>query len=238
MMKNAARQARRAGAPEPSCPLCRAETVFFLRRDRREYRQCPDCRLIFVPPRFFLPRDKEIERYLQHENSLENPGYVKMFQDKIEIVKSVCPDVRKTLDYGCGYEPVLQTLLSRAGYEAEGYDVHFFPGDDLKPGYDLIISTETFEHFKEPGREINRIVSLLSPRGFLAVMTRFYPEEGGRVSRESFQNWYYQRDPTHVAFYSPGTFAWVAKDRGLKIVFDNRKDFVILRRAADENSFF
>jgi len=238
MLKNAARETRHAAGEEPSCPLCRAGTVFFLHRDRREYRRCPDCRLISVPPRFFLPREKEIERYLQHDNSLENPGYVKMFQDKIEIVKNVCPDARKALDYGCGYEPVLQTLLSRAGYEADGYDINFFPRAGLQPGYDLIISTETFEHFKEPGREIDRIVALLSPRSCLAVMTRFYPEEDGCVSREGFQNWYYPRDPTHVAFYSPGTFAWVAQDRGLKIVFANPKDFVILRRAAVDNALF
>jgi len=41
-----------------------------------------------------------------------------------------------------------------------------------------------------------------------------------------------------VAFYSPGTFAWVAKDRGLEILFANQKDFVILRRVPDDNSFF
>lgn len=234
-MKNTAGQAPSEPQEESPCPLCRADSDFFLHQEQRDYRQCPDCRLIFVPPRFFLPREQEIERYLEHENSLDNPGYVKMFKDKIDIVRTVCPGVRKVLDYGCGYEPVLKTLLTRDGYAAEGYDAYFFPQGKLEPGYDLIISTETFEHFKEPGCEIDTLVSLLSRAGYLAVMTRFYcatddaASANDAASREDFQNWYYQRDPTHIAFYSPNTFAWIAKDKGLKIVYNNATDFIILR---------
>lgn len=213
------------------CPLCYGDACFFLSEDQREYWRCPNCRLIFVPPDFFLPRQEEIERYLQHENSLENEGYVKMFREKIDIVKAVCPKIRKVLDYGCGYEPVLKTLLSREGYLVDGYDLNFFPQCDFQPGYDLIISVETFEHFKEPGKEIDKLVSLLSASRYIAVMTRFYPGEKKLVSE--FKNWYYKRDPSHIAFYSPETFSWIAEAKGFKIVFNNEKDFVILQLSPD-----
>ena len=161
-----------------------------------------------------------------------------MFQDKIDVVRTICSGVVKVLDYGCGYEPVLKTLLLREGYLAEEYDTYFFPQRKLVPGYDLIISTETFEHFREPKNEVDKLVSLLSPMGYLAVMTRFFPEEGHQSSSEVFQNWYYQRDPTHIVFYSSHTFAWIAKDKGLKIIYNNEKDFIILQNSPDNKSFF
>ena len=215
---------------ESQCPLCKADTTLFLHQRQRDYRQCPNCSLIFVPPRFFLPSEEEKKRYLEHENSLENAGYVKMFQEKIDILKTVCPRVRKVLDYGCGYEPVLTTLLSREGYAVDGYDLIFFPQCQLEPVYDLIVSIETFEHFKKPGIEIDKLVSLLKSTGYLAVMTHFYSKDDS-PSREQFQSWYYQRDPTHIAFYSLKTFAWIAKDKGLKIIYNNEKNFIILKRS-------
>ncbi|MEC7641345.1 MAG: class I SAM-dependent methyltransferase [Nitrospinota bacterium] len=232
-MKHPDNQALQEPREEPPCPLCRSGTIFFLHQLQREYRQCPDCRLIFVPSRYFLSPEEEKERYLEHENMLDNTGYVNMFLEKIKIVQSVCRGVHKVLDYGCGYEPVLQTLLTREGYAAEGYDSFFFPQGNLEPGYDLIISTETFEHFRQPGSEIGKLVALLPPAGFLAVMTRFHcGGDNPEASRENFRNWYYQRDPTHIAFYSPHTFAWIAKDQGLEIVYNNETDFIILQRPA------
>lgn len=212
------------------CPLCRFSSCdIFLRLEIRDYHTCPQCGLIFVPPRFFLPNDEEVARYLEHENSLESEGYVNMFQQKIDVIKEVCPQAKTALDYGCGYEPVLTALLSRAGYKSEGYDAHFFPDQGLDSTYDLVISTETFEHFKEPGKEIKKIRNLISPSGFLAVMTRQYPEADGEADLDGFKNWYYQRDPTHICFYSAKTFAWIADSNGFKILYDNEKDFIILQ---------
>lgn len=225
-------------APEPAerprpnpgpCPLCHGAARFFCSGDRREYWRCPRCGLIFVPPDFFLDREEEVERYLQHENSLDNSGYVKMFLEKIHIVRAVCANVHTVLDFGCGYEPVLQTLLSREGYAADGYDLNFFADRELRSSYDLIISAETFEHFKEPGKEIDAIVSMLPEKGYLAVMTRFYPDAESPAPQEQFGNWYYKRDPTHIAFYSSRAFAWIAKDNGLEIIYNNEKDFIILQ---------
>jgi len=32
-----------------------------------------------------------------------------------------------------------------------------------------------------------------------------------------FESWWYARDPTHVAFYTPATLEWIARDRGWAI---------------------
>lgn len=218
------------------CPLCESDSECFVKSENREYWLCGTCRLIFVPAVFHMASEDEVERYLEHENSLENEGYVNMFRKKINVVRKHCGQVQKVLDYGCGYEPVLKTLLSREGFTVDGYDLNFFPEGLTKVHYDLIISTETFEHFREPRKEISKIVPLLSDSGFVAVMTRFYPKEKNGASKEGFQKWYYKRDPSHIAFYSTDTFQWIAYEKGLDIIFNNDKDFVIFQSNASKAS--
>ncbi len=212
------------------CPLCYSKAKFFLEKGKREYWLCSTCSLISIPAKYFLSGKDEVKRYLEHENSMENTGYVDMFRQKIDVVKKVCPEARTVLDYGCGYEPVLKKLLDQEGYNAEGYDPNFFPDIQLKDQYDIIMSTETFEHLKQPGKELAALVPRLSPEGYLAVMTRFYPGKASLPGREDFENWYYNRDPTHIAFYCSDTFSWIAESFGLQVVFNNEEDFIILKK--------
>ncbi len=213
------------------CPLCHHPSPsFHLQADLREYWLCPKCALVFVPPEFFISQEDEVNRYREHENNLDNVGYVKMFQEKINTVKKISPGVNTVLDYGCGYEPVLKTLLSREGYQADGYDSNFFPCEESDKEYDLIISTETFEHFKEPRNELTRLVPRISNEGYLAVMTRFYPVKNNTLCPETFSKWYYKRDPTHVAFYCPKTFSWIADEFAMNICHNNENDFIIMQK--------
>ncbi len=224
-------QKTRPSSDKPFCPLCESSSRRFLIADTREYWLCRLCRLIFVPASFHISKEEEIERYLEHENSLQNEGYVNMFRTKISLMRNACPKIHKVLDYGCGYEPVLKTLLSREGYQVDGYDPNFFSNGQSRADYDLVISTETFEHFREPRKELDRILGLLTDRGHIAVMTRFYPWENGEPSRPAFKKWYYRRDPTHIAFYTNETFAWIAQTHEMEIIFNNNKDFVIFRQS-------
>ena len=213
------------------CPLCHHPSPnFHLRADLREYWLCPKCALVFVPPEFFISQEDEVNRYREHENNLDNVGYVKMFQEKINTVKKISPGVNTVLDYGCGYEPVLKTLLNREGYQADGYDSNFFPSEESDKEYDLIISTETFEHFKEPRNELTRLVPRISNEGYLAVMTRFYPVKNNTLCPDTFSKWYYKRDPTHVAFYCPKTFSWIADEFAMNICHNNENDFIIMQK--------
>ena len=164
-----------------------------------------------------------MKRYLKHENSLENEGYVQMFQEKIDILKAY--EIRSALDYGCGYEPVLKTLLERQGIEVDVYDLNFFPDISRSKLYDLVISTETFEHFRNPSEEISRISEKIVQGGILAIMTQFYPDDD-----KAFADWYYKNDPTHIIFYCPKTFQWIAERKGFKLIFNNGYDFVLLRK--------
>lgn len=208
------------------CPLCRSPTRYLTAGENREYWLCPQCQAISVPTEFHIPPDEEVKRYLEHENSLESEGYVRMFQEKIDLLQAY--EIKSALDYGCGYEPVLKILLERQGIKADGYDPNFFPDSRLGKLYDLVISTETFEHFRNPAEEIPRIADKVVPGGVLAIMTRFYP--AGENLPDALVNWYYKRDPTHIIFYCSQTFQWLAENIGFKLVFNNEHDFVVLKK--------
>ena len=60
------------------------------------------------------------------------------------------------------------------------------------------------EHLHDPMSELARLWALLKPDGVLGLMTAF------RV--EDFAGWYYKRDLTHIRFFTPDTFAWIAKE--------------------------
>ena len=214
------------------CPLCFSTSSYFHSSENRDYFLCSICALIFVPPKFFLAQKQEVERYLEHENTIENEGYVAMFEGAISLIKNTCQNIDLILDYGCGYAPILKELLEKHGFEVDIYDENFFADKELRLGYDLIVSTETFEHFKFPGKELDRLTSMLFPTSYLAIMTQFYPLKNKAPTEEVFKNWYYKRDPTHIVFYSATTFEWIARRYELKIAYNNNKNFVILQKPA------
>lgn len=212
-----------------NCPLCDTKTIFLTTGENRQYQLCNLCGLIFVPPEFHISAESEVARYRAHENNLDSEGYVEMFIKKINLVKKHCPQIKTALDFGCGHEPVLKALLEKEGIKTEVFDPNFFPDFPENKTFDLVISTETFEHFRNPIKNIRQAASCVSPAGFLAVMTRFYPMEKEISCKESFSKWYYKRDPTHIVFYTSKTFEWLAREMRLKILYNNQFDFVLLQ---------
>ncbi|HEY9207201.1 MAG TPA: class I SAM-dependent methyltransferase [Candidatus Methanoperedens sp.] len=212
------------------CILCNSESVTPLKFSKsagkagnRRFLRCNVCDLIFVPGNFHLSPEEEAARYRLHENTLLNKEYVRMFLEKISLIHQYCPGISSVLDYGCGPEPVLAELLRRDGYECDIYDPYFFPVFP-EGTYDLVISTEVFEHFRDVKSQIYNIISLLNPGGFVAVMTSFHDSIG------DFEDWWYITDPTHVCFFGLKTFDWISKKFGLMMVYTNRNNFIILRK--------
>ncbi|VVB88347.1 Methyltransferase domain protein [uncultured archaeon] len=192
--------------------------------------RCPVCDLIFVPGNFHLLPEEEAARYRLHENTLSSEGYVRTFLEKIAIINQHCPYVRSVLDYGCGPEPVLAELLKRNGLECDIYDPYFFPAFPGKR-YDLVISIEVFEHFRDIREELNKIRSILGQRGFLAVGTSLHDSVG------NFGDWWYASDPTHISFFGKRTFDWIAKTFGFRIIYADDKNFLILQADCCHESY-
>lgn len=163
----------------------------------------------------------ERERYLQHENDMGNVGYRRFLSRLVAALSAHVEPPKLGLDFGCGPNPVLAALLAESGHSVDCYDPLFFP---YKPAarYDFITVCETCEHFHYPGKEFSWLRSMLKPGGYLAVMTAMLQDEA------RFVDWYYVRDWTHVSFYQPATFAYIAESHGMSIV-DRRERITIMR---------
>jgi SAM-dependent methyltransferase len=212
------------------CILCNNSSVFpleFIRTYKkpghRSYIRCPECDLIFVPEVDHLSHAQEEARYNFHHNTISNEGYVNHFNEMISLVQKYCPDVNSVLDYGCGPGPVLAELLKRNGFKCDIYDPIFFPVFPSN-SYDLVISTEVFEHFRDVRTELERVISLVRSGGYLAIMTLLHDP----IS--NFEEWWYQSDPTHICFFSKKTFDWISGKYGIMVMFTNFKNIMILKK--------
>lgn len=206
------------------CKLCSGKTDVLNRPVKPVYYHCPHCDLIFMGESYLPHSQEEFDRYKLHNNSLENQGYVKFlsgFLEACEIDKM--NEVKSALDFGCGPETVLQVLLGRLGITADIYDLYFFSAKVyINKKYNLITSTEVLEHLKNPLETLTLLEGLLAEDGVLAVKTLFHSNCG------DFDKWWYRRDQTHVCFYSPKTFQWIANKFKLKIIKIDSSSICIL----------
>lgn len=223
---------------EAHCPLCRLPGSFHCQAWKRSIYRCPACDLRFVPPGQWLSPGQEAERYRLHQNRITDDGYVRFLMPVVDCLRRHGVKGR-VLDYGAGPAPVLVEILRREGYEAVGYDPVFEPargdacretggrdtpqGDPTGGMFDAVVSTEVFEHFREPGRDLDRLVSVLKPGGWLVAMTELFAEGVDMAV------WPYANDPTHILFYSPFTFQVIARRWGFDLVECAGKRLVALR---------
>lgn len=191
--------------------------------DGRIFHHCSNCKFTFLDDTFRLDADSEKARYELHENSIEDQAYVKFLTRFIDYaVKPYLEKGMSILDYGSGPEPVLAELLRRHGYEVDIYD-SFYSKNKPSLTYDMIVSTEVFEHFYEPTRDFEFIISLLKPGAYLSVMTSLNP------GLDKFIDWWYKNDPTHVSIYDKKTFEFIANEHKLKLLESNSKDMLIFQ---------
>lgn len=210
---------------EKHCPLCKCDDVAHYHQDaRRDYLRCGNCALVFVPPAFHLSRKAEQAEYDLHQNAVNDLGY-RQFLSRLAIpLLQRLPDAASGLDFGCGNAPALADMLRQAGCEVALYDTFYAPEESvLDARYDFICATEVVEHLHQPGRELQRLWSMLKPEGWLGVMTKLVK------SHDAFVSWHYKRDPTHVCFFSEDTWVWWAQEFGVRLERIGA-DVIILQR--------
>ncbi len=189
----------------------------------RDFVHCKVCDLVSVPRRFHVGDEAERKRYLEHNNDPDDPDY-RAFLDRLwSQLKPRLQPGSKGLDYGAGPGPALAAMMAEDGFDVSVYDKHFHPDRAiLGHVYDFIVCTETAEHFDDPARSFRELNGLLGAGGWLGVMTAMLDDWA------DFPEWYYHRDPTHVAFYGRRTMQWIADWHGWRASF--RKDNVVLFR--------
>lgn len=198
------------------CKICNNEVSTFkdVKKDLIYYR-CLSCGFVSLDDKFMVNQTEEKKKYDQHNNSLENEGYVQMFEAFIdEAIAPYKQNIHKALDFGSGPEPVLSKLLEFRGFEVDIYDLYYAPKKVYESKkYDLITSTEVFEHLSKPLDVLTLLVKHLNPQAYMALMTKFPPNED-----EAFLAWWYRRDPTHISFFTPQSFEVMADKVGLSVV--------------------
>jgi hypothetical protein len=187
-----------------NCPLCTAPAIFFAEHRCTNYYLCKVCAAVFMDPGQTLNKTAEKDRYLEHNNDVNDPRYQNFVQPIVKGVQDYFKPQHSGLDFGAGTGPVISKLLRDSGYQVAIYDPFFHDHSALlKKTYNYIVCCEVIEHFKEPAKEFKLLRSMLEPKGKLFCMTTIYH------SQIDFNNWYYKDDPTHCFFYSKDSLKWI-----------------------------
>jgi len=186
------------------CPLCSGNADYFHTSKTTEYFKCITCRALFMNPGNYLNRHDEKERYLEHNNDVNDPRYQNFVSPIVNCIKKNFKPESRGLDFGSGTGPVITDLLRNAGYNINTYDPYFDNRPELlEESYDYIACCEVIEHFHNPAEEFSLLRSILSTKGKLICMTDLYDDT------INFSKWYYKDDPTHIFFYHTETLEWI-----------------------------
>lgn len=212
------------------CKLCSEEsTEKFLVKNKsweKNYYYCHKCKFIFAESKAVLNDQEQRRRYQMHNNKITDPVYRDYFKNFIDYAFSYIENKKRVLDFGSGPEPVLADVLKESGFKVEIYDKFFTPDNEVfNKKYEIITSTEVFEHLEYPMEFIEKLLNILEEKGYLLLMTCFYLND-----IDSFSKWWYIQDPTHISFFNPKTFEYIAKKHNLEIVDHNNKNIIILRK--------
>ncbi len=148
-----------------------------------------------------------------------------MFEDFLDYFwNNIEP--KSVLDFGSGSKPVLCKLIEQRGAKVDYYDKFYQTNKVYKnKKYDLITSTEVFEHLENPKNILSLLARHLTPNGTIALMTLFHTN-----NEDDFLKWWYRRDPTHITFFTPKSITILAKKCGLKVLKHDRKRVIILTK--------
>lgn len=211
-----------------TCKICSNKTEKIIdKKTSKEYHKCATCSYIALHESFYVDGVRERAHYDKHHNTLESLGYVKMFEDLVsEFILPYKDSIKTSLDFGCGEGEVLPIVLEREGIKCDRYDLHYFAEKIYKDKeYDLILSTEVFEHLPNPLEVFIELLSHIKKDGYILLMSAFHPDND-----EEFFKWWYIRDITHIGFFNMRTFSYMAENLNLEIVKHNFKNIVLFKK--------
>lgn len=207
------------------CTLCRSPATPFTMVEGREYFRCPNCQLTFEHPEQLPTPDEEKGQYDLHENIPGDPGYRRFLSQLADPLMARLPTGARGLDFGCGPGPALSQMLQEQGFPCATYDPIYAPDQaSLEPHYDFVTCTEVVEHLHQPAREWAWFAAHVKPGGWLGIMTRWLTDD------DAFPRWHYRRDPTHVCFWQPATFQWLAREQGWELAYASNPVVLMQKR--------
>lgn len=212
-----------------NCKLCNSKHMITYKHPKFDivFHECLNCQVIYKDNLQKLSEEDEKKIYDLHENSIENKGYVNFLTNFVD--SSVIPFIKKgkALDFGSGPEPVLQQILNtKYQFNCDIYDYYYAKHIEVfEKTYDLITSTEVFEHLSDPVDILNKFHKMLKDQGIVSIMTLFHPK-----NKELFFDWFYIRDPSHIIFFTPKTFEILAKITKFRVIDTNNYRYITLKK--------
>ena len=193
----------------------------------KKYFICRNCSLIQLEKKQILSHIAEKNRYMLHENSVSNKGYITHLNNIIEIsVKPFLNKGNRILDFGCGPEKTLADLLANLGYTVTTFDPYFDTGKKWRTkNYDAITAIEVFEHLTYPALELNTLNKCLSPGAYLIIRSMLHNK-----CWIDFSKWWYKDDPTHITFYSKDTINYICKRWNYELIQIKDQCEIVLKK--------
>jgi len=210
------------------CPLCTTSNTDEYYQDKhRDYYQCRECSLVFVPPQYFLSKTQEKAQYDSHQNSPDDPQYRQFLSRLFTPLENRLNKGSSGLDFGSGPGPTLSVMFEEAGHNVSLYDA-FYSSDSsvLDKQYDFVTTSEVVEHLNNPRDELNRLWNCLKPEGYLGIMTKLV------IDCDAFARWHYKNEPTHICFYSQATFRWLANLWKAQLDFIDKDVMIFSKKTA------
>ena len=210
-----------------NCHICDKPTVSFNHEKTNiTYYHCKACEYIFKSPECYQDFDTQKERYNLHTNDENDEGYKAYFRRFLDFTLPLVGEPKTALDFGCGASSILAHMLEKKGIDCNYYDPIYHPNTlSNSKKYELIVSTEVFEHLHQPKEVFESLLEYLEEGGYLALQTQFHTND-----EEDFKKWYYHQDPTHIVFFTAQTFKVLCENYGCTFVSDNRKNMVVIRK--------
>lgn len=211
------------------CKICKSDKTITYKHPKFDmlFHECLNCEVIYKDDSNLISEIEEKKLYDFHENSIENQGYVDFLTNFIKA--SVTPFIKtgRALDFGSGPGPILSELLKdEYDFEVDIYDYYYAKDEKVfNKTYDLITSTEVFEHLSNPIKILNQFHEMLSKDGIASIMTLFHPKD-----QLKFFEWFYIRDPSHIIFYTSKTFEMMSKLTGFKVIDTNDYRYITLKK--------
>lgn len=196
-----------------TCPLCGSGKVeLYCEDNRRQYWLCSLCCLVFVPRAFHLSPSDEKREYDKHQNGPEDTGYQAFLARLVTPMLAYLAVGSSGLDFGCGPGPATPAMFAKKEISIDLYDpIYVASFASRAQHYDFVICTEVAEHMRQPRQSWDQLRYCVKCGGLVGIMTKLV------INRERFQYWHYKNDPTHIAFYSHKTLAWIAQYWGAEL---------------------
>lgn len=186
------------------------------------YHRCTNCGFLRKDEKHLLDDNEEFERYQKHNNNDENyVSYQRNFY--LQIEQYLFNDV---LDFGCGDNHVLSSIIKENGFNSYFYDLYFYNDETIfSKLYDVIILEEVIEHIENPLFLLKRLIEMLKVDGKIIIRTNMLKDT------INLNSWWYLRDTTHISFFTYHSFLICSQLLGMNIIYCNEKDLIIMKKA-------